>query len=137
VFYENCSFWKSDSSRKGDLHANIEGNSCRRIDPVPRGDHWFVPHGRHRVISGHQLDTMIRQHLWLAGFDYPAIETGHGVSHGLGIIQGGASISSVRSAVSFGLKEGMIVSIGRLTPARELANRRSRSISSLPSRNSR
>jgi Xaa-Pro aminopeptidase len=55
---------------------------------------------------------MIRQHLWLAGLDYPAIETGHGISHGLGIVNGGASISALRTADSFGLKDGMIVSIG-------------------------
>jgi Xaa-Pro aminopeptidase len=64
------------------------------------------------LTAGHQLDTVIRQHLWLGGFDYPGIETGHGVSHGLGTIRGGASISSTKTGDTFGLKEGMTISIG-------------------------
>lgn len=69
------------------------------------------------LTAGHQLDTVVRQHLWLGGFDYPGIETGHGVSHGLGTIRGGVSISSTKEGDSFGLKEGMTVSIGNLIPA--------------------
>ena len=58
------------------------------------------------------MDTVIRQALWLGGFDYPGIETGHGVSHGLGTIRGGASISSTNTGDAFGLKGGMTISIG-------------------------
>jgi len=50
----------------------------------------------------------------MGGFDYPAIETGHTVSHGLGVIKGGASISSSKCADEYGLKEGMVVSIGTI-----------------------
>lgn len=61
---------------------------------------------------GYQLDSLIRQNLWSVGFDYPGIETGGGVTHGLGVIKGGVKISGNKSADAFGLKEGMIISIG-------------------------
>jgi len=62
--------------------------------------------------TGYQLDSIIRQHLWAGGFDYPGINTGHGVTHGLGVIEGGASISSNKVADQMGLKEGMVMTIG-------------------------
>lgn len=62
--------------------------------------------------TGYQIDSIIRQHLWAGGFDYPGVATGHGVSHGLGVIEGGASISSLKSADQMGLREGMIMTIG-------------------------
>jgi Xaa-Pro aminopeptidase len=67
---------------------------------------------------GYQLDSLIRQHLWSVGFDYPGIGTGGSVTHGLGVIKGGAKVSGHKSAGAFGLKEGMIISIGspRLPP---------------------
>ena len=63
-------------------------------------------------MPGYRIDSIIRQHLWAGGFDYPGIATGHGVTHGLGVIEGGASISSLSSADQTGLREGMIVTIG-------------------------
>jgi len=53
--------------------------------------------------TGHQIDAIIRQHLWLGGLEY-AGETGHSMSHGLGVK--GACISSLA------LKVGMVISIG-------------------------
>ena len=38
--------------------------------------------------------------------------TGHGVSHGLGVIEGGASISGLKPADQMGLREGTIMTIG-------------------------
>jgi C-terminal region of peptidase_M24 len=46
--------------------------------------------------------------LWLGGFDYPGIETGHSISHGLGVVTGGISTSSPHLPV----KEGSVISIG-------------------------
>ena len=62
--------------------------------------------------TGYQIDSIIRQHLWAGGFDYPGVATGHGVSHGLGVIEGGASISGLKPADQMGLREGMIMTIG-------------------------
>jgi hypothetical protein len=62
--------------------------------------------------TGYQIDSIIRQHLWAGGFDYPGVATGHGVSHGLGVIEGGASISSLKPADQMGMREGMIMTIG-------------------------
>jgi Xaa-Pro aminopeptidase len=63
-------------------------------------------------MKGYQIDSIIRQHLWAGGFDYPGVATGHGVSHGLGVIEGGASISHMKVADQTGLREGMIMTIG-------------------------
>ena len=62
--------------------------------------------------TGYQIDSIIRQHLWAGGFDYPGVTTGHGVSHGLGVIEGGASISGLKPADQMGLREGMIMTVG-------------------------
>jgi Xaa-Pro aminopeptidase len=69
--------------------------------------------------KGYQIDSIIRQHLWAGGFDYPGIATGHGVSHGLGVIEGGASISSMRIADQVPFREGMVLTVGttRISPA--------------------
>jgi hypothetical protein len=82
--------------------------------------------------QGYQIDSIIRQHLWAGGFDYPGVATGHGVSHGLGVIEGGASISGSRSADQIGLKEGMIMTIGMISP--DAFNSRTRRLSSVDSR---
>jgi len=63
-------------------------------------------------MGGYQIDSIVRQHLWAGGFDYPGVATGHGVSHGLGVIEGGASISGMRAADQSALREGMIMTIG-------------------------
>lgn len=62
--------------------------------------------------QGYQIDSIVRQHLWAGGFDYPGISTGHGVTHGLGVIEGGACISSLKHADQTGLRDGMIMTIG-------------------------
>jgi len=61
---------------------------------------------------GNQLDSIVRQHLWAGGFDYPGVETGHSISHGIGKVEGGACMSDISSGNSFSLREGMIISIG-------------------------
>jgi Xaa-Pro aminopeptidase len=66
--------------------------------------------------AGYQIDSIIRQHLWAGGFDYPGVATGHGVTHGLGVIEGGASISQMKMADQTGLREGMIMTIGLSVP---------------------
>jgi len=66
------------------------------------------------LIKGYQIDSIIRQHLWAGGFDYPGVATGHGVTHGLGVIEGGASISSMRIADQSSLREGMVITVGTL-----------------------
>lgn len=66
--------------------------------------------------TGYQIDGIIRQHLWAGGFEYPGIATGHGVSHGLGVIEGGASISGMKTADQMGLREGMIMTVGMSLP---------------------
>ena len=63
-------------------------------------------------LTGYQIDSIIRQHMWAGGFDYPGINTGHGVSHGLGVVEGGASISGLKRADQTGLREGMIITVG-------------------------
>jgi Xaa-Pro aminopeptidase len=63
-------------------------------------------------MEGYQIDSIVRQHLWAGGFDYPGVATGHGVTHGLGVIEGGASISRMKAADQTGLREGMIMTIG-------------------------
>ena len=67
-----------------------------------------------RLIKGYQIDAIVRQHLWAVGLDYPGITTGHGVTHGLGVIEGGASISSMKASDQSYLREGMIMTIGFL-----------------------
>ena len=66
--------------------------------------------------TGYQIDGIIRQHLWAGGFEYPGIATGHGVSHGLGVIEGGASVSGMKTADQMGLREGMIMTVGMSLP---------------------
>jgi Xaa-Pro aminopeptidase len=64
------------------------------------------------IDAGYQIDSIIRQHLWAGGFDYPGVATGHGVAYGLGVVEGGASISSLKTADQIGLRDGMIMTIG-------------------------
>lgn len=64
------------------------------------------------LIKGYQIDAIVRQHLWTGGFDYFGVATGHGVTHGLGVVEGGATISSMRSADQTALREGMVMTIG-------------------------
>jgi len=64
------------------------------------------------INAGYQIDSIIRQHLWAGGFDYPGVTTGHGVTHGLGVVEGGATISSLKPSDQVGLREGMIMTIG-------------------------
>jgi len=61
---------------------------------------------------GYQIDSIVRQYIWAGGFDYPGISTGHGVTHGLGVIEGGTSISSARTSDQYDIREGMILTIG-------------------------
>ena len=68
------------------------------------------------LIKGYQIDAIVRQHLWTGGFDYFGVATGHGVTHGLGVVEGGATISSMRSADQIALREGMIMTIGIRVP---------------------
>ena len=67
---------------------------------------------QYRIDAGYQIDSIIRQHLWAGGFDYPGVTTGHGVTHGLGVVEGGASISCLKTADQIGLRDGMIITIG-------------------------
>ena len=81
-------------------------------------------------MKGYQIDSIIRQHLWAGGFDFPGVATGHGVTHGLGVVEGGASISSTRTADQSCLREGMIMTIG-IFPPKFGTDSRTRSVSTL------
>jgi len=110
-FHSNPSLWDANRSGEGNLYPLIEGHPRNRGNIFPGRDNRC--HSQTVALSaGYQIDCIIRQHLWAGGFDYPGVATGHGVSHGLGVIEGGVSISGLKAADQMGLREGMIMTIG-------------------------